>query len=351
MKKLDIELNVLSNSEHISGIISGFKLLQSYGKINLKINKLSNNLSKEYPHECLVEAIINNKIKIAYDLLDGYNLNFKEVDKYLEKIDFYFKRSFSKEKNNLFINKEKIYPLGFNYCVNLKETVCGCLHDKLKYIYKLLIRKKSNLYVEDFELRPSYNINCKPKVIFCTRLWNPEGEENEKILDDKLKAERKYINDLRVDIIKKLKLLLNEDFIGGVSDTLYARENYPDLIINKEITQKRNYLRNMQNADICIGSMGLHESIGWKTAEYIASSKAIINEKFRYEVIGEFNEFKNYLSFETSDECINHIKNLINNPEDILKMQINNFIYYNKYLRPDMQVFNSLMKALDIYNQ
>lgn len=36
----------------------------------------------------------------------------------------------------------------------------------------------------------------------------------------------------------------------------------------------------MHDTDICIGSMGLHKSIGWKTGEHIAASKAIINEKY-----------------------------------------------------------------------
>lgn len=356
MKKLDIEINILSNAKHLKGIIAGFILLKRQGKINLKINKLTKDNSQRYPHKCLIEATINGRLKIAYDLLDGYNLNLKELDEYLGRVDYYFKRSFSSVKNDLLVNKEKIHPLGFNYNVYIKRNLYTDLYDSIKNICKLIIKgKKAKFYVEDFELVPSYDIKYSPKVIFCTRLWNPEGEPSEMYqgdnIDHKLKKEREYINSTRVDIIKRLKSMLNENFIGGISDTLYAREHYPDLIIDKDITEKENYLKIMQSADICIGSMGLHESIGWKTAEYIASSKAIINERFRYEVIGEFKECQNYLAFETSDECINHVKNLISNPKDIVKMQVNNFIYYNKYLRPDMQVLNSLLQALTINNK
>lgn len=356
MKKLDIKLNILGNGPHETGIIAGFILLKRQGIINLKINKLNKDCINKYPHTCLVEAIINDKIKVAYDLLDGYNLNLKELDKYLDGIDYYFKRSFSAQKNSLLANKEKIYPLGFNYSVNLKGDLNDNLYNNIKNILRKIIKnKKSKFYINDFELVPSYDVSCNPKVIFCTRLWNPDGEADEVnngiVIDSKLKEEREYINNLRVDIIKQLKLMLKENFIGGIYNSLYARENYPDLILDNNITDKENYLKIMQSADICIGSMGLHESIGWKTAEYIASSKAIVNERFRYEVIGEFNELENYLAFETSEECINHIKYLINNPKDIMKMQMNNFIYYNKYLRPDKQVLNSLLRVLEVNNK
>ena len=217
----------------------------------------------------------------------------------------------------------------------------------MNYMKLILKRDKDIFYVEEFESIPTYNINSRPKVIFCTRLWNPNGEPTEGNISGTLSEERKLINNLRIETIQKLKSLLGDDFVGGISNTDYARREYPEFIIDDYITKKKNYLKIMKNSDICIGSMGLHESIGWKTGEYIASSKAIINEGFKYDVTGEFRDGENYLSFTTSDECINHVKNLIKNPNRILDMQIKNYIYYNKYLRPDMQVLNSILKAIE----
>lgn len=348
MNKLDIELNILSDEPHISGIVSGFILLEKQNKINLKINNRNSN----HPHNCLVEAIINNNIKVAYDLLDGYNMDIDAVDSYLNSVDFYFKRSFSASKNLEFKNYKKIHPLGFNYYVTTeKNPMDNKVKDKIiNYIKILLKGDKNKFYVEEFESIPTFDINRNPKVIFCTRLWNPDGEPTEGKISEELRAERKLINKLRIDIIQKLKELLGNNFIGGVSNTDYARKVCPQFILDGYITKKKNYLEIMKDCDICIGSMGLHESIGWKTGEYIASSKAIINEAFKYKVIGEFRESENYLSFTTSDECVNHVMNLIKNPKYILDMQNKNYIYYNKYLRPDMQVFNSILKAIELSN-
>lgn len=38
----------------------------------------------------------------------------------------------------------------------------------------------------------------------------------------------------------------------------------------------------VKESDICITTTGLHRSIGWKFAEYIAASKAIVTEKLNY---------------------------------------------------------------------
>lgn len=51
----------------------------------------------------------------------------------------------------------------------------------------------------------------------------------------------------------------------------------------------------MRRSDICIGSTGLWDSIGWKTGEYVAAARAVVNERFVYEVPGGFREGVNYL--------------------------------------------------------
>ena len=152
---------------------------------------------------------------------------------------------------------------------------------------------------------------------------------------------------MRVDIIKRLKNELGSNFTGGLYNSKYAQENYPELILDESITQKENYLNLVKNCDICIGSLGLHKSTGWKTAEYVAASKAIVNENLFYESLGDFESGKNYLGFKDENECIEHIYELIKNPDKIVKMQNNNYIYYNKFLRPDMQVLNTLLMVMN----
>jgi hypothetical protein len=89
----------------------------------------------------------------------------------------------------------------------------------------------------------------------------------------------------------------------------------------------------MHGSDICIGSMGLHKSIGWKTGEYVAASKAIINEKLKYEMPGDFKDGINYISYNTVNECFNAVDYLISNPDIVYKMKCANHRYYKKYLK------------------
>lgn len=130
--------------------------------------------------------------------------------------------------------------------------------------------------------------------------------------------------------------------MGGLSDNDLAREMAPDVIIEPEFTDRKNYLKLMKSSDICIGSMGLFESIGWKTGEYIAASKAIINEKLHYEVPGYFVNGKNYIEFSSAEECVNAVKELVKNPDRIYSMKLENNNYYNNFLRPDRLIENSL---------
>jgi hypothetical protein len=91
--------------------------------------------------------------------------------------------------------------------------------------------------------------------------------------------------------------------------------------------------------------MGLHQSIGWKFAEYVAASKAIVSETLHYDVPGAFGEGRNYLSFRTPEECVEAVSRLIR--DDRLRQMImrNNWNYYRRHVRPDRLVLGSLMAA------
>ena len=143
--------------------------------------------------------------------------------------------------------------------------------------------------------------------------------------DAMLKEERNRINSMRIAIIRRLRELYPDNFKGGVERSSISERLCPDLILDEKETIKRHYLKQLRHADICIGSMGLHQSIGWKIAEYIAASKAIVAEKFCYEVVGNWTEGMNYIPFSTVEECIEGIDRLIKNPELLHDMQIANW--------------------------
>ena len=98
----------------------------------------------------------------------------------------------------------------------------------------------------------------------------------------------------------------------------------------------------MKASDICIASTGLHGSIGWKTAEYVAASKAIVSEPLNYKVTGNFIPGENYLEFSGIDECLSALDALSSSPEKLYEMKKKNHEYYKRYLAPVELVKRSL---------
>ena len=72
------------------------------------------------------------------------------------------------------------------------------------------------------------------------------------------------------------------------------------------------------------------------------AAKAIVNERLHYTVTGDFSEGKNYLSFETVDECLVAVERLVEDSELRYAMKQANAAYYEAYLRPDVLVKNTL---------
>ena len=74
----------------------------------------------------------------------------------------------------------------------------------------------------------------------------------------------------------------------------------------------------------------------------MAAAKAIVHEELCYSVPGDFREGVNYLSFQTAQECVDAVAELVRSPERIQAMKRANAEYYRQYLRPDVLVKNTL---------
>ncbi|MEH7096687.1 glycosyltransferase family 1 protein [Neobacillus vireti] len=345
---------------HLYQITSGFLLLNKYGIINLKVERLKRQDENILPYN-MMEVIINDEFRIIYDVNDGYdNLLFNSSD-YIEfmnemlgNVDFYFKRSFSEKYNKKLKYRHKIYPLGLNYMVTVPGNVAhfptfiDSSKEKLKKLVRMLPLSQyyNGLYnIDSFEDIPTRD--REPRILFMARLWDTAGDSNIGISPLK-KEERTYINDLRVSCIRQCQKEFGEKFFGGISPSKFAIENFPDIVIqDKGITKRNNYIKQVKESSICIATMGLHESVGWKFAEYIAASKAIVTEELHYELPGDFKNEKNFLLFKTPEQCIEQIYKLVNSEELRYQMMVNNFNYYHQYVRPDRLVLNSLLTVLN----
>lgn len=275
--------------------------------------------------------------RIVYDVGDGYNVP-EDMETCLKDCEFYFKRSFSAEKNEKLLPgyAEKMYPMGFNYHLTHRQNP---INEPLwKHMLKPLMGRAPDRYFvpEVFEGKAE-RIDREPKILFLTRLWEQEAD-----LPPEVNEERNVINEMRIRIVRTLREKYGDCFVGGVNDTPLSREIAADLIMPAEYTERKKYVKLLHSCDICIGSMGLFESIGWKTGEYVAAAKAIVNERFHYSVPGGYREGEHYLPFETAEECLASVEALVRDPEKLYAMKKANEIYYREYLKPEVLVENSL---------
>ncbi|CAM1364524.1 conserved protein of unknown function [Tenacibaculum soleae] len=321
---------------HLNQIYDGFIKLSEKGVIDLSIKR---NCVGSSP---LLKVLVNEKHTVIFDTADGLNWISDSREENLKffknnfKVDFYFKRSL----NQLVIDNSpsncKVFPLGLNYFITPEKYLGANLKRKIKFFFKKNI-KKHNFYSRDFEFYPV--VHKKNKILFLTRLWNPDD-----VSLDSLKEERERINKNRIEFIKSCKSEFKNNFIGGIQYDDFSKKNSKDLLMPSSMTNKRNFMQTVKESNICIATKGLHDSIGWKFAEYVTASRAIISEPLSYELPGDFSINKNYSEFKTKDDLMINISDLLENKNKMVKMMNNNYNYYNNYLESDKLVLNALLK-------
>jgi hypothetical protein len=340
-----------SNCLDLFQIYAGFAKLRDLGVIDLIVSQSDpkNNSSNLY-------VKVNNKYNIVFDTADGFNwilgtveqnLNFFH-DKFRD-VDYYFKRSYSDILQNFKSEKTKIFPMGLSYLVYPETQIIPSLSWKLKNLISKsdYLRHKAplsliNLQAKDYEFFPVINENIK--ILFLSRLWDPD-----EFSLAELKKEIIEMNKNRINYIKLCKDKFRKLFTGGLVDNDYSRKYAPELIVSKQVTEKRNFLQTIKEDVICIATTGLHNSISWKIGEYVAASRAIITEPLHYSLPGDFSENKNYLVFDDAESLVSKVELLLNDKNLLHQMMLNNLFYYNNYVKPEMIVWNALEKV--IYNE
>ncbi len=340
-------------------LYTGFLLLQQNGTLKLDqvFSKTKNLINPTKPQHLRdarnthLSVILDGKIKLHYDTHDSWEID----EEFLNEADFYFKRSYCPASlAYLDSQQKKNMPLGLNYPLypdtwdifGLKRNLTlSSGMAKLVEVYRTLNLSSHFLFTPRLRLMQSFpNYNLNPKVLFMVRAWDPNEYPNSS--PDKI-LQREQINHTRASCIKVLREEYGDDFYGGFSHTKFAVENYRDCLVpNREISSKRNYIEFQKNYPIAVATTGLHGSTGWKFAEYIAFSKAIVSEKLNYNVPGRLEEEKNYLLFSSPDNCLNQVRRLFSDHHLRNSMMINNALYYLSYLRPDVLVANTILTAL-----
>lgn len=342
--------------DSISRLLTGFYLLHCQGIINVKFVENRNN-SREIPSPHISEVEIDGK-KLAFDMGDRWALCNEKGLAYLEKVDGYFARDYSTKTDIVtpvvFLNNDKVKPFGFNYYTTFK----GNPLDKSGGIKNYLTKKIKDMsgynrcmYPEYFEQKADWK-EKNMSIIFFARLWDTDSisldrNMSKDIYDYRLYMleERVKINKSRTEIIRRLKKEYGSSFAGGIYQDSYSEKYCPELIVPGRMTRKKVYLDQMKKSDICIGTMGLHRSIGWKIGEYIAAARAIIAERFEYSVPGNFEDGQHYVPYDSVEECCEAVSRLYENPSLVYAMKKANENYYINYLKADRQLLNAFNEA------
>ncbi len=347
------ELLAISDVEHLQQIYTGFSLLHKQGFLNLKQtipreflqNKNASNRWTDYKF-FNTKVVVNGKTNVCFDTHD-WNWIDEEI---LREVDFYFKRSYDAQYISKLEEKDKVFPLGLNYQVSNPEKDSFKLARSAFYggkskikaaikglrIDRFLGDKGETEQLKNLESYPDFTI--EPKILFMARTWNPNFIE-----DKKQREVVEKLNETRAASVRILRKEFGERFFGGLAPDDYAAKHFKDCLLpDGSLSNKRSYLKILKDFPISVATAGLNNSNGWKLGEYVAFSRAIITEPLHFQVTGDFAKDANYLEFTTPVELINAATRLFENKNLRFEMMMNNYRYYNSFVRPDSLVLNSL---------
>lgn len=357
---LHVDIHCDTVGTHLLQIFSGLFQLQQQGRISIAF-KIGLNLTAARPNrQFLVLRVFANKKAtkyktILFDLQDSPVLGLPNA---IDKVDYYVKRSLEPESYQGLneVDAKKLVPFGFNYQVlgfspAFLFRICaiefisrpynplGRKHNfhvhNLKDLFDASWRKKENGLLSMKELSPCPSAAHTGRVLFQCRLWDLDG------VAAKNREDTHAVNQSRIALIRELKQTLGGRFIGGLQNTVYARELAPDLI-SVMPTARRDYIQLVRDSAVVISTSGLLKSNGWKLGEYVALGKAIISEPIATRLPGEFLDKKNYIKYDSIAECMEGIETLISSQNKIIEMEVENKEYYERYLQSSTQIFNVL---------
>ena len=319
-----MQLAISTWTHHLNHLIYSYFYFCQNEKIKAVILKDSSIVSNG--------AVLNiNGDKIFFDYSDDSLFLDKP-----EKFNLYFKRSLRKKDEN-----SNVIPLNFNVplayksfslLMNLKSDL---LLDKWSRIEVLKafdiygLASKSSHCVLDIRRYPENVIDNGGKVLFHTRLWNPDNHP-----DDDEKERRVLQNDFRINACRIIKKNFKDASVGLFSDNL-SQKLAPDLLLDPKESKKNNYLNRLKNYDIGIADDGLKNTPGWKIGEYLLFGKAVITTPLDV-VLNNFKETVHYEMVSNRSaylELPDKIHGLLVNKK-YMDMALANKEWSDKYLHP-----------------
>jgi hypothetical protein len=360
--------NDKTNGGHSRQIFTGFAELAQSGAIDLKL--VEDDWNPLYGTENLIKVTLNGELDLLFDTNDGFYWIHDDLDRNIEyfsntilpRFHYVFKRSCNPDIVSRFgPSAAKFLPLGLNYELTSRHNTMDRIYFgwrdqwrkrvKRNEILCKMLGKSSDYCVQfhNFEYPPlPIPDGVPPQILLLTRLWGPLGKEvaAESAVRERTQRELDVINGTRIECIQACRTAFAGHFVGGLSDSPYARQVAPHLIAPETITNKPNFMTLVKASPICIATTGLILSTGWRFGEYIAASRAIVTEKVHDILPGSFRAPDNYLEFSTVDQLLSAVRGLIADRPALNAMMWKNYCYYRSYGRPDSLVLNALLKAM-----
>ncbi len=353
MSLINCELESHSIATHLQQIYTGFVVLHRNRSIRLRQRVVRDTAPRTGPQhlrdapDCRLAVTVNSRVRVVYDVHDSWEVD----DGLLRASDLYFKRSFAPARYAaLGEHARKLHPLGLNYALFPDGPDRFALARSLRLAHgrrRFEEAARALALTDPFVFTPRVGAMAgapdptrAPRVLFMVRAFDPHDRGDR--APDKV-DERRALNEARADLIRALRRELGERFYGGFVHTPHAREHYRDVLAPEARRgTKGGYIEHLRSFAIGVATTGIHESIGWKFAEYVAFAKAIVAEPLRYRATGDLAPGRNYLEFTSVDECVQKARRLVDDADLRARLMANNAAYYQRYLRPDRLVMNTL---------
>lgn len=253
-----------------------------------------------------------------------------------KKYTYYFKRSLQLKDVN-----QNIYPLNFQANYSYKS-----LSVLTKLGIKQLVNKANRIEIirsldyfntitnsshnaMDIRKLPVGQSDNNGKIIFRTRLWNPDNHN-----DSDEKERRRLQNEFRIESCRIIKKNFKNTSVGLFPDALSSKLA-PDLLLDVKKTSIKEYFGLLRHCDIGIADDGLKDTPGWKIGEYLLFGKAVVTTPFNV-VVENFQEHTNYEMLSTRSsymEIPDKIEYLLHEKK-YLEVGNNNLKWSDEYLHP-----------------
>ena len=290
-----------------------------------------------------VDIKINPKISwngaILYFNNETLYFDYSDDTSFLDdpkKYDFYLKRSLNINDFN-----QNVYPLNLQVNYTYKSLKLLTRLD-----LKVLVNKANRIEIiraldyfntftnsshnaADIRKLPKRNKDNDGKIVFYTRLWNPDNH-----IDSDEKERRRLQNEFRIESCRIIKKNFKNASVGLFPDGLSSKLS-PDILLDIKKTSLKEYFGIIRQCDIGIADDGLKDTPGWKIGEYLLFGKAVITTPLNIS-LDNFNEHVNFEKLSTRSsymELPEKIDYLLKN-KNYLEMGENNLNWSNEYLHP-----------------